>query len=81
MKKAFSIKQDEIYSLLGLSENAFILIDYTTKALKKENLQELIVPYQKEAISGGHDHLILVSQRYIDMANTAALHKARVSKR
>ena len=77
MRKLFSIKQDEKYSLLGLSENAFNLINYTTKALKEEGLQELVIPYQKLAISGGHDNLIMLSQRYIDMANSAALHKTR----
>lgn len=80
MRKCFSIKQDEKYSLLGLSENALNIIDYTTKALKAEDLQQLIVPFQKEAISGGHDHLILSAQRYIDMANSAALHKERAKR-
>lgn len=72
LKKRFSISSNEEYSLLRLDENAFNIINYVTECLKKEKLDALVVPFQKRAIDGGHDNLMTVAQRYLDMANNAA---------
>ena len=73
MKKTrFSITPYEKYSMLGMSENAFNVIDYVTDALKKEKLDVLVIPFQKKAIDGNHDNLMTIAQRYLDMANNAA---------
>ena len=73
MKKIkFSITPYEEYSMLGMSENAFNIIDYVTDALKKEKLDVLVIPFQKKAIDGNHDNLMTIAQRYLDMANNAA---------
>ena len=73
MKKTrFSITPYEEYSMLGMSENAFNIIDYVTEALKKEKLDMLVIPFQKKAIDGNHDNLMMIAQRYLDMANNAA---------
>lgn len=71
-KRQFSISQNEEYSLLGMDENAFNIIAYVTECLKKEKLDVLVVPFQQKAINGGHDNLMTMAQRYLDMANNAA---------
>lgn len=71
-RQRFSISANEEYSLLRLDENAFNIINYVTDCLKKEKLDALVIPFQKRAIAGGHDNLMTMAQRYLDMANNAA---------
>lgn len=57
------------YSLVGVDGNAFSLIGYTGKALKEMGHRDLIDKMFKEATSGDYDNLIVVCQKYLDVAN------------
>ena len=60
------------YSLVGQDGNAFALMGYTARALKREGLRDLVPQMQKEATSGDYNNLICVCDRYLDKANEAA---------
>ena len=60
------------YSLVGVNGNAFSVMGYTARALKREGLRDLVDEMHKEATAGGYDNLLMVCMRYIDMANEKA---------
>ncbi len=66
---------EEKYSLVGIDGNAFYVMGYVSKALKREGLSNLVDEYQKDAKSSDYNHLLVVSMKYIDMANKAAEQK------
>ena len=66
---------EEKYSLVGIDGNAFYVMGYVSKALKREGLSNLVDEYQKDAKSSDYNHLLIVSMKYIDMANKAAEQK------
>ena len=58
------------YSLIGVDGNAFAIIGYITRAMKKEGKNnESIEEYRKNAMSGNYDNLLCVSQNMIDELN------------
>ena len=60
------------YSLIGVDGNAFAVMGYTARALKREGLRDKVDPMYKEATSGDYSNLLCVCMEYIDMANKAA---------
>ena len=68
------------YSLCGVDGNAFAIMGYTSRALKREGLRGLIDKMRGEATSGDYYDLISVCQRYIDLANEEAEKKGELSK-
>ncbi len=60
------------YTLVGVDGNAFSLMGYTTSAMKKEGLGELVPEMQKRAMSGDYSNLICVCTEYVEMANKMA---------
>lgn len=60
------------YNLVGVNGNAFALMGYTAKALKREGLGNLVDQMYAEAKSGDYNNLICVCAEYVDKANEAA---------
>lgn len=60
------------YSLVGVDGNAFFLMAYTGRALKREGLRDKVKDMYQEATSGDYDNLVCVCDKYIRMANEAA---------
>lgn len=60
------------YSLCGVDGNAFAIMGYTSRALKREGLRGLVDKMREEATNGDYYDLISVCQRYIDLANEEA---------
>ena len=60
------------YDLVGVDGNAFAIMGYTAKALRREGLNDLVDQMYKEAKSGDYSNLICVCMEYIDKANEAA---------
>lgn len=61
------------YSLVGVDGNAFSVMGYTARALKREGLGDLVDKMHKEAMSGDYDHLIAVCMDYIEIANSGRM--------
>lgn len=59
----------ERYSLIGVDGNAFAIMGYTSRALKRTGHANLVEDMRKRATSGDYDNLIAVCQSYIDIAN------------
>ena len=57
------------YSLIGVDGNAFSIMGYTARALKETGHRDLVDKMYKEAMAGDYDNLIMVCDRYIDVAN------------
>ena len=54
-------------SLLGLDSNAFMILGATQKLLRRGGASpEYIAAFQKEATSGGYDHLLAAAMAYLD---------------
>ena len=60
------------YTLVGQDGNAFALMGYTSKALKREGLGDKVKGMMDEATSGDYNNLIRVCMKYLDMANEKA---------
>ena len=60
------------YCLVGQDGNAFNVIGYTARALRREGLGNLCAEMQEKATSGDYSHLICVCDEYLDMANEKA---------
>ena len=63
---------EEKYSLVGVDGNAYAIMGYTSKALKREGLGDLVDEMHQKATSGDYNNLICVCMEYIDKANYAA---------
>lgn len=61
------------YSLVGVDGNAYSIMGYTSKALKREGLGNLCDRMYEEATSGDYYNLIAVCDRYVQMANEKAI--------
>lgn len=61
-----------MYSLVGVDGNAFAIMGYTSKALKREGLRDKVDEMRERATSGNYYQLIAVCEEYINMANEAA---------
>lgn len=60
------------YSLVGVDGNAFSVMGFTARALRREGLRDLVDKMREEAMSGDYDNLLAVCQGYIDLANERA---------
>lgn len=60
------------YSLIGVDGNAYSIMGYTSKALKREGLSDLVDEMIKKATSSDYNNLIRVCDEYIDIANAKA---------
>lgn len=59
------------FTLVGVDGNAFSIMGYTSLALKRAGLGDLVEQMRKEATSGDYYNLISVCDGYIDKANEA----------
>ena len=59
----------EKYTLVGVDGNAFAVMGYTARALKRSGHRELVDKMHEEATSGDYDNLIVVCMKYVDIAN------------
>ena len=64
------------YDLVGVDGNAFSVMGYVAKALKREGLRDKVDEMRKKAMSGDYNHLLVTCMDYLDMANKAAAEKA-----
>lgn len=60
------------YSLVGVDGNAFSVMGFTARALRREGLRDLVDKMYEEAMSGDYYNLLAVCQGYIDLANERA---------
>lgn len=60
------------YSLVGVDGNAFSIMGYTDKALRREGLWSLTDEMMNKAMSGNYDNLIRVCMEYLELANKEA---------
>lgn len=64
---------DEKYSLVGVNGNAYAVMGYTAKAMRREGFsQEEIDEMYEKAKSGDYDSLLMVCMEYVDKANERA---------
>lgn len=64
---------DEKYSLVGVDGNAYAVMGYTAKAMRREGFsQEEIKEMQDKAMSDDYDNLLMVCMEYVDKANERA---------
>lgn len=63
---------EDKYSLIGVDGNAFSVMGYVSRALKREKLRDLVDEYRKKATSSDYDNLLCVSIEYLDKANEKA---------
>ncbi|MDO4527690.1 MAG: hypothetical protein Q4C03_02755 [bacterium] len=59
------------FTLVGVDGNAFAVMGYTARALRRANLDDKVNEMYEKAQSGDYSHLIAVCQEYIEMANEA----------
>lgn len=60
------------YSLVGVDGNAYSIMGYTSKALKKEGLGNLVDEMLADAKSSDYNHLVYVCYNYVEKANEKA---------
>jgi hypothetical protein len=61
------------YDLVGVNSNAFSVLNYVCKALRREGLSHLVQEYQQKATLGDYDLLIVESIDYLEKANEKAV--------
>ena len=66
------------YDLVGIDGNAFSVMGYTARALRREGLGDLCEEMQTKAMSGDYDNLLCVCMDYIDKANEKAVENGYV---
>lgn len=59
------------FTLVGVDGNAFCVMGYTARALKRAGLASKVSEMQEEAMSGDYNNLLCVCMKYVDMANEA----------
>lgn len=62
----------EKYTLVGVDGNAYCVMGYTARALKREGLRDLVGEMHERATSGDYNNLLCVCMEYIDKANEKA---------
>jgi len=60
-----------MYSLIGVDGNAFAIMGYTSRALKRTGHRDLVDKMHEEATAGDYDNLIRVCMKYIEIANNS----------
>jgi len=59
------------FSLVGVNGNAFAVMGYTARALRRAGLEDQVDKMYEEAESGNYYHLITTCEGYINKANKA----------
>ena len=73
-------KLQTTYSLQEVENNARSIITYVKECMKEKKLGTLeIRQYEKQATMHDHDHLITVSQEYLDMLNNMDKQECKVT--
>jgi hypothetical protein len=54
---------------VGVDGNAYAVMGYTARALKRTGHRDLVEQMHKEATAGDYDNLLAVCMKYIDIAN------------
>lgn len=57
------------FSLVGVEGNANVIIGHVSKCMVKACLAHLVGEYKAKAQEGDYNHLLRVSQEYIDKCN------------
>lgn len=60
------------YSLEGIDGNAFSIMGHTARALKDVGRDDMVKCMHDRAMAGDYNHLLMVCQKYIDIANREA---------
>lgn len=60
------------YDLVGVDGNAFAVMGYIARALKREGLGDLVDEMHQRATSGDYNNLLMVCMEYLNKANEAA---------
>ena len=68
------------FTLIGVDGNAFAVMGYTARALKRAGLLTAVDKMYEEAKSGDYNNLITVCDKYIDMANTKLREDGRLDE-
>ena len=63
------------YTLLNVDGNAFSIMGYVARALKREGLEDKEEQYRREAMKGDYENLLSVSMDWIDDLNNGKLQK------
>jgi hypothetical protein len=64
---------DEKYSLVGVDGNAYAVMGYTARAMRREGFsKEEIDEMHEKAMSDDYDNLLRVCMEYVDKANERA---------
>ena len=58
-----------MYTLVGVDGNAYAVMGYTARALKRTGHRDLVEQMHKEATAGDYDNLLAVCMKHIDIAN------------
>lgn len=58
-----------MYSLVGVDGNAYAVMGYTSRALKKTGHRDLVDEMMAKAMSGDYNNLLCVCMDYLDIAN------------
>ena len=59
------------FTLVGVDGNAFSVMGYTARALRKAGLEDKVVEMYEEAESRDYYNLLAACNRYVQMANEA----------
>ena len=59
------------FTLVGVNGNAFSVMGYTARCLKRAGLGDKVDEMHSKATSGDYYHLIAVCDEYVQMANGA----------
>lgn len=63
--------QMEAFTLVGVDGNAYAIMGYTARAMKKAGLDKEVDHMYEEAKSGNYYNLIAVCDKYVNEANKA----------
>lgn len=59
------------FSLVGVDGNAFSIMGYTSRAMKKAGFTDQVESYQLQATSGNYHELVCLSAQWVDRCNEA----------
>jgi len=60
-------KTNVVVKLVGEDGNAFAIIGRVSQALKKNGHADLAKEFQKEAMSGDYNHLLITAMEYVEI--------------
>lgn len=68
------------YTLIGVNGNAFAVMGYTAKALRKEGLHTEVKTMLEKAKAGNYFQLVATCDEYVQMANEEAVKNGHEEK-